>query len=194
MGLLVTVLTIPFGATAHAEGLEPYTPATDQLRRAIQGVWESHTFRHPAALEQDVREALRSIAETEGRTDPQLARHLSAHLRSAWMELERSRIVGELGYIEFDEPTFRASDARFREIVAQYSGARTAYSKARNRAALKALIDIQTLSRKARRQVPGLSSDDVLLVREKRQILLLKEPKAEEGFGVRSGSQAMPSR
>src|SRR5574337_1492600 len=69
VGLLIAALTIPLCVTAHGEGLEPYRPATDQLRRTILGVWESHAFRHPLALEMDVRDVLRSINEIEGRTD-----------------------------------------------------------------------------------------------------------------------------
>lgn len=168
VALLAAALTIPLCISAHGGGFEPYAPANEQLRRTIVEVWESQAFRPPAALEQRVREALRSIKETEGRTDPRVARHLSTHLKSAWMELERSRVVGGLGYIEFDEATFQASEAKFQEIVTQYSGARASYSKARNRVALKALADVQTLSRNARHHVPGLSSDDVQLMQEKR--------------------------
>lgn len=193
VGLLAASLTIPLCLSAHGGGFEPYAPLNEQLRKTIVGVVESQTLRPSPALEQRVREALRSIQETEGRTDPRAARHLSSHLKSAWMELERSRIVGSLGYTEFDETTFQAAEAQFQEIVTQYSGARTSFSKARNRAAIKALTEVRTLSRNARRHVPGLSSDDVMLMREKRQKLLSKEPR-EEGTTMRFGSEAMPSR
>jgi len=193
VGLLLVAFAIPFCVTAHGGGFEPYVPANEQLRQTILGVVESQALRPSSALGQRVHEALRSIKEIEGRTDLRVAGHLSAHMKSAWMELERSRAVGGLGYIEFDEATFQASEARFQEIVSRYSGVRAPYSKARNLAAIKALADAQALSRNTRRAVPGLSSDDVQLMQEKRQKLLLKEPR-EEGSGASSGGQAMPSR
>lgn len=181
--IVVTLLPVAiialFGLTVYAGGLEPYAPANEQLRQTILEVVESQALRPHPGLEQRAHEALRSIKETEGGTDLRVAGHLSTHLKSAWMEIERSRIVGSLGYTEFDEVTFQASEAQFQEIVSQYSGARAPYSKKRNLAAIKALADAQALSQNARRAVPGLSSYDVQLMQEKRWDLLgktLKEP------------------
>ena len=194
VGLLLAALTIPFCATAHGGGLEPYAPANEQLRRTILGAWKSQAFRHPPALERDVQEALRSINKTEGRTDPALAGLLSAALKGAWRELEQSRAVLWLDYDEFDAVAFQAAESQFQEVVAQFLGIRTPYPAERCQTAIQALAEAQALSRNARRHVPGLSSDDVQLMQEKRQKLLLKEPQTHEGSGVQSGGQAMPSR
>lgn len=188
-GLLLAVLTIPFCATAHGGGLEPYAPANEQLRRTILGVWESQAFRHPPALERDVREALRSINEIEGRTDSALAGLLSAQMNGAWAELEQSRAVQWLGYSEFDAVAFQAADSQFQEVVSQFVGVRAPYPAETYQMAINALTDAQALSRDARRRVPGLSSDDVQLIQEKRQKLLLKEPRTDEGSGSQTGSQ-----
>lgn len=188
LALLIAALTIALSLTATSGGFEPYYPPNEQLRRTIRGVWEGQAARPPAALEQSVREALRSIKETEGRTDPRLAGLLSSRLKGAWTELERSRVVGGLGYTEFDDETFQAAEAKFQEVVTQFVGARAPYREERYQAALRALADVQALSRNARRAVPGLSSDDVLLMREKRQKLLLKEPREAEGLiGIETG-------
>ncbi|MBZ0169331.1 MAG: hypothetical protein K8F29_07845, partial [Kofleriaceae bacterium] len=188
-GLLLAALTIPFCATAHGGGLEPYAPANEQLRRTILGTWESQAFRHPPALERDVREALRSINEIEGRTDSVLAALLSSRLNSAWTELEQSRAVLWLGYNEFDAVAFQSAESQFQEVVTQFLGVRTPYPAERYHGAITALENAQTLSRHARRHVPGLASDDVQLTREKRQKLLLKEPATDEGSGAQTGSQ-----
>lgn len=180
--LLLAALTIPFCLKAHAEGLEPYTPRNEQLRNTIQGVWESQASRPSPMLKQRVREALQSIEETEGRTDRRLSELLSSQLKATWTELERSRVVSGLGYTEFDDETFQAAEAKFQEMLTQFVGARRSYSGERYQAALQALGDVQDLGRSARRAVPGLSSDDVLLMREKRQKLLREEIKDDRGF------------
>jgi len=189
VALLIAAVTILFSVAAHGGGFEPFYPTNEQLRSTIQGVWKSQAFRPPVVLEQRVREALRSIKETEGRTDPRLGGLLSSRLKGTWRELERSRVVGGLGYTEFDDETFEAAEAKFQEVLTQFVGARAPYSEERYRGALRALDDTQALCRDARRAVPGLASDDVLLMRQKRQILLLKEPR-EEGVAV----QTAPSR
>lgn len=182
VALLAAVLTIPLCISVHAEGFEPYTPRNEQLRSTIRGVWESQTFRPSPMLEQRVREALRSIAETEGWTAPALGELLSSRLKATWTDLERSRMVSGLGYTEFDDETFHAAEATFQEILTRFVGTRTPYSGERYQAALGDLDNVQELSRKARRAVPGLSSDDVLLMREKRQKLLREEVKEDRGF------------
>lgn len=184
VALLGAAATLPFSTLAGGEGFEPYHPANEQLRRTSQRIWESQTLRPPDLLEQNVREALRSIAEIEGGTDPHLAGWLSARLKEAWTELERSRAVGALGYTEFDAGRFQAAEAKFQEVLSQFLGPRAPFPAESYQAALQALADTHALSREARRVVPGMSSDDVLLTREKRQKLLLKEPK-EEGFTQR---------
>ena len=189
VALLIAAVTILFSVAAHGGGFEPFYPTNEQLRSTIQGVWKNQAFRPPVVLEQRVREALRSIKETEGRTDPRLGGLLSSRLKAAWTELERSRAVGGLGYTEFDDETFQAAEAKFEEVLTQFVGARAPYSEERYRGALRALDDVQALCRNARRAVPGLASDDVLLMRHKRQILLLKEP-PQEGVAV----QTAPSR
>jgi hypothetical protein len=127
---------------------------------------------------------LRSIADVEGRTDPPLAGLLSTRLKEAWTELERSRAVGALGYAEFDEGRFQAAEAKFQEVVGEFLGPRAPFPAETYQAAFQALADTQALSRETRRGVPGMSSDDVLLTRQKRHKLLLEEPK-EEGFTPR---------
>lgn len=193
VALPIAAVTLLFSVTAHAGGFEPFYPTNEQLRSTIKGVLESQTFRPPVALEQSVRQALRSIKETEGRTNLRLAGLLSTRLKATWTELERSRVVGELGYTEFDDETFHAAEAKFKEVLTQFVGARTTYSEERYRGALRALDDAQALCRTARRAVPGLASDDVLLMREKRQKLLVKEPR-DEGASVRTGGETAPSR
>lgn len=191
VALPIAAVTLLFFVTAHAGGFEPFYPTNEQLRSTIQGVLESQTFRPPVALEQSVRQALRSIKETEGRTNQRLAGLLSTRLKATWTELERSRVVGELGYTEFDEETFEAGEAKFREVLTQFVGARDPFPEKRYQAALQTLADVQVLSRNARRAVPGLSSEDVRLMEEKRQKLLQKEPKeGESQVGIHSG----PSR
>ena len=182
LALLIAAATISSSTPANCGGIEPYYPPNEQLRRTIQGVSESQTFRPPLALERSVQQALRSIKAIEGRTDPRLAGLLSTRLKGTWTELERSRVVAGLGYTEFDEETFQAAEVKFQEVVTQFVGARAAYPEERYQAALRALADVQALSRNARRAVPGLSSDDVLLMREKRQKLLQKEPKETESL------------
>lgn len=193
VALPIAAVTILFSVAAHGGGLEPSSPPSQPLRRTIEGVVASQTIRPPAALEQRVREASRSIKETEGRADSRLAELLATRLKAAWTELERSRVVGGLGYREFDEETFQAAEAKFQEVLTQFVGARDPFPEKRYQAALQTLADVQALSRNARRAVPGLASDDVLLMREKRQKLLAKEP-PEEGVGVRSGGETAPSR
>ena len=194
LALLVAAVTLPFfSPPAQGGGFEPYHPANEELRRTSQRIWESQTLRPPALLEQNVREALRSITEIEGGTDPQLARQLSTGLKEAWTELERSRAISGLGYTEFDEGKFAAAEATFQGVLTQFLGPRPPYPAERYAAALQALLESQALSRDARRAVPGSSSDDVLWTREKRQKLLLKEPK-EDGFTPRLGIETMPSR
>ena len=183
VGLLLVAFTIPFCISSPAEGFEPYTPRNEQLRSTIQGVWESQAFRPPAVLEQRVREALRSIKETEGRTASWLSELLSSRLKTTWAELERSRAIGGLGYTEFNDETFQDAEAKFQDLLTQFVGTRTPYSVERYQAALGTLDDVQALSRNARRAVPGLSSDDVLLMREKRQKILREEVKEDRGFG-----------
>jgi len=192
VALPIAAVTLLFSVAAHGGGFEPFYPTNEQLRSTIQGVWERQAFRPPVALEQQVREALRSIKQTEGRTDPRLGGLLSSRLKATWTELERSRAVGELGYTEFDDETFETAEAKFQEVLTQFVGARAPYSEERYRGALRALDDAQVLCRNARRAVPGLASDDVLLMREKRQKLLAKEP-PEEGGAARFG-QTTPSR
>ena len=98
LALLIVAVTIAVSLSANGGGFEPFYPTNEQLRSTIQGVWESQTFRPSVALEQSVRQALRSIKETEGRTNPRLAGLLSTRLKATWTELERSRVVGGLGY------------------------------------------------------------------------------------------------
>ena len=193
VALPIAAVIILFSVAAHGGGFEPFYPTNEQLRSTIQGALESQAFRPPVVLEQRVREALRSIKETEGRTDPRLGGLLSSRLKATWTELERSRIVGGLGYTEFDDDTFQAAEAKFKEVLSQFAGARAPYSEERYREALGALDDAQVLCRNARRAVPGLASDDVLLMREKRQKLLAKEPR-DEGASVRFGGETAPSR
>jgi len=184
VALLGAAAALPFSTLAGGEGFEPYHPANEQLRRTSQEVWERQTFRPPPVLEQRVGEALQSIAEVEGRTDPPLAGLLSARLKDTWTELERSRAVGALGYTEFDEGRFQDAEAKFQEVLSQFLGARAPFPAESYQAALQALADTQALSREARRAVPGMASDDVLLTRQKRHKLLLEEPK-EGGFTPR---------
>ncbi len=190
----IAAVMISLSLTASGGGFEPYSPSNEQLRRSILGVWESQVVRPPAALERSISEALRSIKESEGRRDPRLAGLLSSRLRKAWAELERSRFVGGLGYKEFDEGKFEAAEAKFQEVLSQFVGARTPYPDERYQALLRTLADAQALSQDARRPVPGLSSDDVLLMREKRQKLLLKEPRGVEGLTPQFGIETGPSR
>lgn len=187
VALLAVALTISVSISAHGGDLGPYDPANEQFRSTIQEVWKSQAFRPPAVLERRVREALWSIKKTEGQTGLPLAELLSSRLKATWAELERSRVVGGLGYTEFDSETFQAAEAAFQEVLTQFVGIRTPFSGEKYQAALRAFDDVQTLSRNARRAVPGLSSDDVLLMREKRQKLLMKEPKErdDEGFSSR---------
>jgi len=182
--VLGVVVALAFSTPAGGEGFEPYHPANEQLRRTSREVWERQTFRPPPLLEERVREAFRSIGEVEGRTDPRLAGLLSTRLKDAWTELERSRAVGALGYTEFDEGRFQAAEVKFQEVLSQFLGPRAPFPAESYQAAFQALADTQALSREARRAVPGMSSDDVLLTRQKRHKLLLEVPK-EEGFTPR---------
>ena len=194
LAFLIVAVTTALSLSANGGGFEPYYPPNEQLRRTIRGILGSQAFRSPLVLEQSLREALRSIQETEGRSDPKLAGLLSTRLKGAWRELERSRVVNGLGYKEFDEETFQAAEAKFQEVLAQFVGARAAYPGERYQAILQAVADTQALSKNARRAVPGLSSDDVLLMREKRQKLLLKEPRGAEGLTPQFGIETGPSR
>lgn len=194
VALPIAAATISLSIIAHGGGFEPYYPQNEQLRRSILGVWESQAVRPPAALERSIAEALRSIKETEGRADPKLAGLLSSRLRKTSEELERSRYVGEMGYIEFDQGKFEAAEAKFQEVLSEFVGARTPFPEERYQVVLRALADTQALSQDARRLVPGLSSDDVLLMREKRQKLLLKEPRGAEGLTPPSSMETGPSR
>jgi len=180
VALPIAAVTLLFSVAAHGGGFEPFYPTNEQLRSTIQGVWKGQAFRPSVVLEQRLREALRSIKQTEGRTDPQLGGLLSSRLKATWTELERSRVVGELGYTEFDDETFQAAEAKFEEVLTQFAGARDPFPEKRYQAALQTLADVQALCRNARLAVPGLASDDVLLMRGKRQKLLVKEP-PEEG-------------
>lgn len=174
VGLLLAVFTISFGVTAHGEGFEPYAPANGLLRGTILGVMESQTLRPHPGIAQQLRDALQSISAVEGRADPRVARLLSARLKGAWTELERARAVSGLGYTEFDDETFQTAETAFQEVLTQFVGARTPYPEERYQAALQALADAQVLSQNARRAVPGLSSDDVHLMQEKRWSALWK--------------------
>lgn len=182
--LLVVAATVGLHVSAYAEGLDPYTPLNEQLRRTIQSIWERHTLRPSPMVEQRVREALRSIEEVEGWTDPLVGDLLSSRLRTTWKELERSRAISGLGYTEFNDEVFQTANAKFEDLLIRFAGTRSPYVGERYQAALRALDDVQALSRNARRDVPGLSSDDVLLMREKRQKLLMKEPKDREDEGI----------
>ena len=194
LAFLVAAMTLPLPFTANGGGFELYYPPNEQLRLTIMGVWESQAFRPPAVLVRSVSEALRSIKEIEGRADQRLARLLSSRLKGTWADLEHSRVVSGLGYDEFDEEAFQAADAKFQEIVTQFLGGRASYPEKRYHAVLQALSDAQALSRSARHAVPGLSSDDILLTRDKRQKLLLKEPSGEGGMTPRFGLEAVPTR
>lgn len=190
VGSVITVLVI--NATAGA--FEPYAPANEQLRSTILGVVASQTLHPPIALSQRVSEALRSIKETEGQTNPRLAASLSTGLKRALMELERSWIIRELGYTEFDEEPFQKAEAAFQEVLTQFVGIRTPYSEERYQAAIKALTDAQALSRNARRAVPGLSSDDVQFMQEKRWHSLWKAADEETENPPLKDSRITPRR
>ena len=177
-----------------SDSFEPHYPANELLRRTIRDVWGRQAVRPPEGLEQRLREALRSINEVEGRTDAALADRLATELKTAWRELERARAIGALGYSEFDEAKFEAAESKLEAVAAQFRGARLPSAAEQYQAAVQALADSQALSRAARHAVPGLSSDDVLLMREKRQRLLIKEPRGEEGFPGRSGNEMGPPR
>lgn len=168
VALLAAALAIPFGVTAQGGGFEPYYPANEQLRGTILGVVERQTLRPHPGLERLLRDALQSISAVEGRTDPRMARLLSARLKGTSTELERARAIGGLGYTEFDDETFQTAEAAFQEVLTQFVGARTPYPAEKYQAALQALADAQALSQNARRAVPGLSNDDVHLMQEKR--------------------------
>lgn len=177
-----------------SDSFEPYYPVNEQLRRTIQETWERQTVRPPEGLEQRLREALRSINEVEGRTDAAVADRLATELKTAWRELERARAIGALGYIEFDEEKFKAAESKLEVVASHFRGTRSPSLGERYRADVQALAEVQALSRAARHAVPGLSSDDVLLMREKRQRLLLKEPRGEEGLPARVGNETGPPR
>jgi len=177
-----------------SDSFEPHYPASEQLRRTMREVWERQAVRPPEGLEQRLREALRSINEVEGRTDAAVADRLATELRTARRELERARAIGALGYSEFDEEKFEAAESKLEAVAAQLRGARPPSPAERYQAVVQALSEVQALSRAARRAVPGLLSDDVLLMREKRQRLLLKEPRGEEGLPARSGNETGPPR
>ena len=177
-----------------SDSFEPHYPANEQLRRTIREVWDRQAVRPPEGFEQRLREALRSMNEVEGQTDVAVADHLATELKTAWRELERARAIGALGYSEFDEEKFKAAESKLEAVVAHFRGTRPPSSAERYQADVEALSEVQALSRAARHAVPGLSSDDVLLMREKRQKLLLKEPRGEEGLPTRSGSETGPPR
>lgn len=191
LAVLVAAVTLSFSVPAQGDGFEPYSPANEQLRRTSRGLWESQASRPRADLEQALREALRSIKEIEGRTDPQLAAVLATRLKGTWAELERSRAVGGLGDTDFAEEKFQAAEAKFQEVLTQFLGSRDPHPPEQYQAALQTLSEAQALGREARRAVPGLSSDDVLLMRQKRQKLLLEAPK-EEGASqqVETGTES----
>ncbi|GEM_PF-2088550 len=186
-GLVLVAATITPYSSAYADDPHPLLkiPGDEQFRSAIQGVLRSQASRPPAVLEQRVHETLRSIRESEGQIHPTLGDLLSSRLRATWAELERSRQVGGLGYPEFDTETFQTAEATFQEILTQFVGTRTLYPGESYQAALRSFDDVQMLSRNARRAVPGLTSDDVLIMREKRQKLMKEEPKQDEGFKIR---------
>ena len=193
-GFLLATLLLLLAVPATTGGFEAYFPGNEHLRRTIREVWERQSVRPPLGLEQQVRDALRSISAVEGRTAPQVAGLLATQLKAAWLELERTRSIGALGYSEFDEEKFQAAESKLQEVLTQFLGARTPSPVERYQPALQALSNVHALSRDARRAVPGLSSDDVLLMREKRQKLLLKEPRGEEGLPARFGIETAPSR
>src|SRR5712692_9231860 len=173
-----------------SDSFEPHYPANEQLRRTIREVWDRQAVRPPEGLEQRLREALRSINEVEGQTDATVADQLATELKTAWRDLERARAIGALGYSEFDEEKFKVAESKLEEVVAQLRGAHPPSPAERSTAVVQALWEVQALSRAARHTVPGLSSDDVLLMREKRQRLLIKEPRGEDNsFPVRSGNE-----
>lgn len=195
VALLGAVLTIPLCIPAYGGGFEPYSPTNEQLRGTILGVVESQTLRPHPGLERQLRDALQSISAVEGRAEPRMAGALSARLKTAWAELERARAVGGLGYTEFDDETFHAAEAAFQEVLAQFVGARTPYSDERYQVALQTLADAQTLSQNARRAVPGLSSDDVHLMQEKRWSVLWRTVDEERGLPpVLKDSRITPRR
>ena len=177
-----------------SDSFELHYPGSEQLRRTIRDVWERQAVRPPEGLDQRLREALRSINEVEGRTDAAVADRLATELKTAWRELERARAIGALGYSEFGEEKFEAAESKLEAVAAQFRGARLPSPAEQYQAAVQALSDVQALSRAARHAVPGLSSDDVLLMREKRQRLLIKEPRGEEGLPGRSGNETGPPR
>ena len=177
-----------------SDSFEPHYPANEQLRRTIREVWERQAVRPPEGLEQRLREALRSINEVEGRTDAAMADRLATELKTAWKELERARAIGALGYSEFDEEKFEAAESKLETIAAQFRGARPPLPGEGYQTVVQALLDVQALSRATRHAVPGLLSDDVLLMREKRQRLLIKEPRGEEGLPARFGNETGPPR
>ena len=187
--MLAAALMLVCLVAGVGEGFEPHYPANDQLRATIRDVLERQAVRPPQGLEKRVREALRSINEVEGQTDATTADHLATDVKAAWRELERARAVGALGYVEFDDEKFRSAEARFEAITAQFSGVRAPLPAEGYRAVAQGLSEVQALSRAARAAVPGLSSDDVLLMRAKRQRLLIKDPRGEDGLPAQSNSE-----
>lgn len=154
------------------QGAEPYDPADGGLRTTIREVTERQTVRPAAGLEQRLREALRSINQVEGRADAAAAARLASELRIAGQEVERARVIGALGYREFDDEKFESAESKLETILAQFLGPRAPLTPAGYQAVGQALADVQALSRAVRLGVPGLMSDDVLLIRAKRQRLL----------------------
>src|SRR5262245_16359352 len=176
-------------AARTSEGFDPYYPPNTLLRQTIRDLRERQSVRPPDGLESRIREALRSIHEVEGRADATVADRLAAELKAAWLELERARVVGSLGYREFDDEKFGAAESKFEMVIEHFRGMRVPSPSAPYGAQVHALMEVQALSRTARLGVPGLLSDDVLLMREKRHRLLLREPRGDESV-LRPGNDA----
>ena len=165
-------------------GFEPYHPANEGLRNVIRDATMRQTVRRSADLERRVRDALRWIDGVDSRSDAATAARLASALRMTWQEVERARTVGALGYREFDDAKFEAAESKLEQIAAELGGPRAPLPAAEAQAAGQALADVQALSRAARSAVPGLSSDDVLLMRAKRHRLLNASPQGYEAGGA----------
>jgi len=178
-----------------SQGFEPHEPANERLRTTIREVTARQTVRPPAGLEQRFRAALRSINEVEGRTDTVAAAQLASSLRMAWQELERARAVSALGYREFDDERFGLAEAKLDAVTAQLGGPRAPLTAEGSRAVGEALSDVRALSRTARLVVPGLASDDVLLMRAKRQRAIAPRGGGEgQGAPGQNGTETEPPR
>jgi hypothetical protein len=183
-----------FGCTATAGNGDYGRVPGGELRAAMREVWERQTVRPPAALRRTVDQTLASIAAIEGRTDPRLAAALSDAIREAWDELERARALAAAGYRGFDPEAFQGAEARFHDVLMQFADPRGAFGPETYRAALAALAGVRAGSRAARRALLGLPSDDVRLMREKRQQLLRQAPDGGPATGRFIGIEVTPAR